>query len=254
MGIKSKMVAGFTVIGLLLFLSGAIAVYETSSLGRSIQNVIDDNLKSIEVSKEMEAAVAQISRGVLWSVNGRPDLGESLISAGRASFLSSYKIAHGNLTVEGEEVFVKDIYKSYLSFNAFADSVLTLAAAEGGGAWYFNSFLPSQDKLTVSIERLITVNQNAIYQSATQLKTGAFSAILPGLIAIFVGIVFVVLFNYFVNSFFITPIVKISQGVENYVKHAIPFRVKVDSKDEIERLKSSVEKLIMQNKSNKIDD
>ena len=77
---------------------------------------------------------------------------------------------------------------------------------------------------------------------------------MPGFIAIFVGIIFVFLFNYFVNIFFITPIVRISQGVESYVKHSIPFRVKVDSKDELERLKNSVEKLIIQNKSNKIDD
>ncbi len=86
------------------------------------------------------------------------------------------------------------------------------------------------------------------------MKTGANRAMMPGLIAIGVGIVFVFLFNYFVNIFFVTPITRISQGVENYVKHAIPFRVKVDTKDELERLKNSVEKLIIQNKSNKIED
>ncbi|TCN68565.1 hypothetical protein CLV25_106147 [Acetobacteroides hydrogenigenes] len=251
MGIKSKMLAGFIVIGLLLFLSGAITLFELNSMSNSVQGLLNDNLRSIEVSKQMISASSKINQGVLLAINGRLDEAKVSVNEGEMLFDKSYDIARNNLTVEGEERYVKAVDSCYVVFKAQVDSVLL---SSRNADWYFDSFVPQQNRLTGAIDSLIGINQRAVYQNVDQMKTGASRAMMPGFIAIFVGIIFVFLFNYFVNIFFITPIVRISQGVESYVKHSIPFRVKVDSKDELERLKNSVEKLIIQNKSNKIDD
>lgn len=253
MGVKSKMSAGFIVIGMLLFLSGAITIFELNSMGSSVQDILNDNLKSIEVSGQMGRASDQINHGVLLAINGKKEEAIAAISEGEKLFASSYEVAKKNLTVPREDLSVKMIDSCYLMLKAQADSSI-LGAVPKQMDWYLTVFSPMQDQLFMAIDTLITVNRKAIDQNINQMKTGTNRAIMPGLIAIFVGIVFVFLFNYFVNIFFITPIVRITQGVENYVKHSIPFRVKVDSKDELERLKNSVEKLIIQNKSNKIDD
>lgn len=253
MGIKTKMLAGFTIIGLLFFLSGAIAVYELSSMGNSMQSLLNNNLKSIEVSKQMLSASNKINQGVLLAINGKPEAAMAKIEQGEMLFKRSYNFALNNLTVEGEESYVKVVDQCYAMFKVQVDSALLSSNAKNID-WYFGFFMPKQDKLTQAVENLIGINQNAIYQNARQMKVGANRALMPSLIAIFVGIIFVVLFNYFVRYFFINPLLRITQGTENYVKHSIPFRVKIDTKDELERLKNSVEKLIVQNKSNKIDD
>ena len=201
----------------------------------------------------MVSALNRINQGALLAINGKPEEATKAIDDGEKLFESSYGTALNNLTVEGEERYVKAIDSSYRMFKAQVDSAV-LSANSKSIDWYFAVLTPRQDQLTHAIDNLMAVNQKAIYQNVNQMKTGANRAMMPGLIAILVGIVFVFLFNYFVNIFFVTPIVRISQGVENYVKHSIPFRVKVDTKDELERLKNSVEKLIIQNKSNKIDD
>jgi methyl-accepting chemotaxis protein len=253
MGVKSKMLAGFVVIGLLLFLSGAITLFEVNSMGNSVQGLLNDNLRSIEVSKHMVSALNRINQGALLAINGKPEAATKAIDDGEKLFESSYGAALNNLTIEGEERYVKAIDSSYRMFKMQVDSAVLSVNAKNID-WYFAVLMPRQDQLTRAIDNLMAVNQKAIYQNVKQMKTGANRAMMPGLIAILVGIVFVFLFNYFVNIFFVSPIVRISQGVENYVKHSIPFRVKVDTKDELERLKNSVEKLIIQNKSNKIDD
>ncbi|WP_320052406.1 MCP four helix bundle domain-containing protein [uncultured Acetobacteroides sp.] len=253
MGIKSKMLAGFVVIGLLLFLSGAITLFEVNSMGNSVQGMLNDNLRSIEVSKQMVGALNQINQGVLLAINGKSEGAIKAIDDGEKLFERSYSAALNNLTIEGEEHYVKAIDSSYRMFKMQVDSAVLSSNAKNID-WYFAVLMPNQNQLIRAVDSLMAVNQKAIYQNVKQMKTGANRAMMPGLIAIGVGIVFVFLFNYFVNIFFVTPITRISQGVENYVKHAIPFRVKVDTKDELERLKNSVEKLIIQNKSNKIED
>lgn len=253
MGIKTKMLSGFVVIGLLLFLSGAITLFELKSMGNSVQGLLNDNLQSIEVSKQMLRAQNTIGQGVLLAINGKTKEAKVAIAEGETRFLQFQGAAYKNLTVEGEGQYVKHIDNSFILLKRQVDSVL-YSANPRSIEWYFTNFVPYQERLTRAIDGLIKVNQVAITQNVKQMEEAPNRVIMPSLIAIFVGIIFVFLFNYFVNVFFITPIVRISQGVENYVKHSIPFRVKVDSKDELERLNNSVEKLISQNISNKIDD
>lgn len=111
-----------------------------------------------------------------------------------------------------------------------------------------------QAELTAEIRHYIGLNQNLLKENSMLIEQANNRAIMPGIIAITVGIIFIILFNYFINLYFITPILKITSSVENYLKHSIPYRVKVDTKDEIEQLSSSVEKLIAQTKNHKLAD
>lgn len=253
MGIKTKIFAGFIAVGMLLFLSGVIAIYELTSIESSVQDLIKDNLKSIDVSKQMLKASHQINQGVLKCINGNADEGIPLIISGEGKFKSSYAIALNNITVEGEGALVSSIDSCYHRFRGLADSA-TLSPETRTPTWYFNNFVAEHDQLNDAIDELISINQRSLYENAKIMEVGANRAIMPGLIAIGVGIIFIALFNYFVNLYFIQPIVRISQGVENFVKHSIPFKVKVDTQDEIGQLKSSIDKLIAQNKTNKIEE
>lgn len=253
MGIKTKIFAGFIIVGTLLFLSGIIAIYELTSIENSMQGLLKDNLKSIEVSKQMLKASHQINQGVLKAINGQGEDASRLIVSGERYFKSSYTVALNNITVKGEDRLVRSIDSCYRSFRVLADSA-TLSTAPRTPEWYFGQFVVVHDSLNEAIDELISINQKSLYENAKMMEVGANRAIMPGLIAIGVGIIFIVLFNYFVNLYFIQPIVKITQGVENYVKHSIPFKVKVDTQDEVGLLRSSIEKLIAQNKTNKIEE
>lgn len=252
MGIKTKIFAGFTVVSLLLFFSGLIAIYELTSVGNSVQGLLRDNLRSIEVSQKMITASTNINKGVLMVINGAPE-GGRLIESGESLFTNSYKLALDNITVAGEEQVVKDIFKLYSSLRARVDSVQKNPQVYGM-SWYFDNIAPQEEALKVGIDKLIDLNQKSLYEDAEQMELGTNRAIMPGLIAIAAGIIFIALFNYFVNLYFINPMLRITQGVDNFLKHSIPFRVKIDTKDEIAHLKSSVEKLITQIKSNKLEE
>ena len=128
MGIKTKIFAGFIVVGTLLFLSGIIAIYELTSIENSMQGLLKDNLKSIEVSKQMLKASHQINQGVLKAINGQGEDASRLIVSGERYFKSSYTVALNNITVKGEDRLVRSIDSCYRSFRVLADSA-TLSTA-----------------------------------------------------------------------------------------------------------------------------
>ena len=58
MGIKFKILSGFVILASLLFISGALSMYELTKLGRSVNKLLKDNYKSIDYSKKMMQAVS----------------------------------------------------------------------------------------------------------------------------------------------------------------------------------------------------
>ena len=71
---------------------------------------------------------------------------------------------------------------------------------------------------------------------------------MPGIVAVGVGIVLVILFNYFINVFLITPVLQISKGIKNYREFRKSYTVSLDNDDELDDMSSEVRSIIEENK------
>lgn len=63
-----------------------------------------------------------------------------------------------------------------------------------------------------------------------------------------IAIVIVLIFYYFVNLYYITPVLKIDSALKAYLDSKMPFKVTIEGKDEVYRLKERIESLIDQSK------
>ena len=68
------------------------------------------------------------------------------------------------------------------------------------------------------------------------------------IIASAIAIVIVLIFYYFVNLYYITPVLKIDSALKAYLDSKMPFKVTIEGKDEVYRLKERIESLIDQSK------
>lgn len=87
-----------------------------------------------------------------------------------------------------------------------------------------------------------------LHANAQLMEDSRYRSIVPGIIAISAGMVLILLFNYFINYFFVNPLVKITQAVNSTVEYGSPFKVSVDSNDEIGELKEAISQLALQAK------
>ncbi len=88
----------------------------------------------------------------------------------------------------------------------------------------------------------------ALHDNALRVEESRYRSVVPGIIAILAGLVLILLFSYFINYFFVNPLVKITQAVNNTVEFGSPFKVNVDSNDEIGELKEAISRLALQAK------
>ena len=243
MGIREKIRLGFLALGLLLFFSGLISFFELSKLSRSTQSMLGASLKNMELSKTMLDAVQDQNTALLQIiVSGESD---SLLHAGREKFEAA--ISDAKISIRDLQGF-DSVYAANISYNETVGAYLRDSLRKENVDWFVDIYKTSYSDLTSSIKNFMVSSQNMMDAKARRLEDNAYRATMPGFIALVIAIVIVLIFYYFVNLYYITPVLKIDSALKAYLDSKMPFKVTVEGKDEVYRLKERIESLIDQSK------
>jgi hypothetical protein len=114
--------------------------------------------------------------------------------------------------------------------------------------WFNTLYRPVYESLTEVAGRLESMNQSMILDNASELKSNFYRMVIPLIVAIAVGIFLIVLFNYFLNIYFLNPILRIIKGIKDYTVNKHSYNVKIDTRDEIHDLNREIKSLIANTK------
>jgi HAMP domain-containing protein len=243
MGLRFKILSGFLILAIMLCVAGIWSIYELTTVGSSVQALLDDNYKSINAAKKMDEALERQDSGILVLLLGRWEEGRSIIESADIEFLDGLQIAAGNVTIPGEKAQVDEIRSKYGAFKELWTRPIVGTQHERNLDWYFNEVRHAFLDLKQSIEGLKAMNDRLMYQTASDLKNRAHRAVMPGIVAILSALIFTLIFNFFINFYMIGPIIKLADGIDVFLKTGAPFEHKFETKDELARLGNSIREL-----------
>jgi len=250
MSLRLKILSGFLILTIMLFVAGGMSIYELVSVGTSVQKLLDDNYKSINAAKMMIEALEREDSGVLLILSGKWEEGRSTVTAGDSLFQKGFDIAQHNVTIPGEHNYVNAIEKKYKVYKNLWVKPIAGTKNEDNVNWYFQEIHNAFQEVKSAVEELTALNDRAMYQTASMLKNKAHRAIMPGIIAILSAFVFTAVFNFFIHYYVVSPIIEITRGIRLFTAIRKPFDVKIETKDELFHLMSSVQELLAQSQNN----
>ncbi len=256
MGIRKKISLGFVVIGFVLFFSSVIAVFEFNRMRNSVTVLMKSNINSINTSRMLmeltdEYNFILMSRVIVDSTFGSADV---LYDDRFDSYIYNIKNNFSSQTEIETADSLALYYSRYLSVISKARNIMT-EDTETRKEWYKNELEPVYNKLRKYKKELGVLTQSALSDNTKELQEGYYRSIMPGIIAVSAGIVLVLLFNYFINLYFISPILLISKGIKNYKEFRKSYNIHFDNDDEIQDINCEVRSIIEENKklkSNKL--
>lgn len=242
MGIRTKIMIGFVILASMLFISGAISIYEITKLGKTVKGLIFDNYKSIDYSKNMLDALDDQETALLFFINGDTVAAKSEYFKAHHFFESNLDSAKNNFQLVEEQMLIDSVRLYYGKLKqqivpVFSSTNFSLNA-------YLDEINPHILVTNKHVKKLMIINQDALFQSATYLETSAQRASIPGLIVIITSLIFTFVFTYLVQHYFVLPIIRLTKGINDYVKYRKPFDVPLETKDELFSLKESIVNLI----------
>jgi CHASE3 domain sensor protein len=248
MGIRAKMFAGFLIMAVMLLIAGAWSIYELNNIGISVQKVLDENYKSINAAKSMIEALEREDSAILLLLLGKREEGRDILRSADEAFQTAYETAQSNVTIPGEQELIDAISRTYDRYKKQWSRPIVETAREGDLDWYFREVHSPFLSAKLFVQNLMALNDTTMYQTASDVENRAHRATMPGIIAIIAAFVFALIFSFLINLFIVTPIIRITNGIEQYAESGRSFDVKVETRDEISKLASSVESLIARSK------
>jgi hypothetical protein len=227
----------------MLILSGILSVFEIYNIGSSVELMLEDNYKSINATEEMVEALEREDSGILLLLMGRWEEGRRILNSADSAFTRNVAIASNNITIPGEHEYVNRVRTAYHEYKSIWEKPIVGTQKEENLNWYtevvHKSFLNTKQE----IEKLMRLNDQVLYQTASDLKDRTHRSIMPGIVAVVSAIIFVFIFYYFVTYYFVRPIVRITNAIMAFMEDKKPYRVNVETKDEIYLLNESVTQL-----------
>ena len=251
MGIRKKLFLGFVIIGFILFLSGCICIFQLVRIEKSVSGILTDNVKSIDITKRLsDAAEAQIWDVMHIMVNNATGRNAE-IQLDTAVYEHYIDLASKNITSEAEDSIVENVrgcYESFKSSSRTLDSVFAMPGMSERARYFNTRYKPSLRAFIESVRELQEINREEISQNSRKLEGDFYRIVMPLIIAMGVGLFLVLIFNYFINLYFITPVLAIIKGIKSYLGQKTPYDVKIETKDEINELNHEIKVLISHSK------
>lgn len=242
MGIRTKIMMGFIILASMLFISGAISIYEITKLGKAVKGLIYDNYKSIDYSRNMLDALDDQESALLFFANGDTVASKSQYFTAHHLFESNLDSATNSFQLEEEQMLIDSVR---LYYDRLKKQVVPIFSSSNFSlSVYLDEINPDILLTSKHVKNLVIINQDALYKSTAYLETSAQRASIPGLIVIITSLIFTFVFTYLVHHYFVSPIIRLTKGINDFVKYRKPFDVPIETKDELLRLKESIVNLI----------
>lgn len=237
---RRKILTAFSALGLLLFFAGVVSYLELNRLSEKTKNLLESSSSVMDLSKRMLDAVQDQNTSLLQMIAKGATENDSLFIAARANFEKA--LSEATITVRDLSE-LDSIYTACDSYNEVVDSYHWQGTLQDID-WFANVYKSSYYQLTRAIKEYMTVSQNSLARRAEALENNAYRAITPGILALGVSILILLMLYFLLDLYYFKPFSKMNKSLRGYITSRIPFNVKIEGKDEVLELKESIETLI----------
>ena len=245
--IRRKLFFSLGSIAAILLVSSVISIMEYRRMRDYVSDLIASNIKSINLSQRLADITQEYDQQMLAAVVMNdlylvPDFDLQYFQAQADSLKSSITFANTLPMVDSVSVSFDNFMKTSLKFDEIflADTVNT-------GEWFFGSLQPCYQKFRVDIDNLNEAIHEELKNNSAEFNEGFYRSIMPGVVSVGAGLILVMLLAYFLMSYYVNPIYKISAGVDNYRQLGRRHGYVFDGDDQLANINNGVAELIEEN-------
>jgi predicted PurR-regulated permease PerM len=247
LSMRAKITLSLSAIAVTLLVSSIISIMEYSRMSNYVSGLMTDNVRSINVAQKLAEVSSQYNLEILSvigdeSVNTLPDFRQ-------AEFMNHCDSLR--MSLMGEKMMpltdsVVYAYSAYMLTSMELNDVL-LSDFIDTRSWYFERLQPQYQRLN----RFIDTLDEAIYQdlkkNSETFQRGFYRSIIPGAVAVMVGLLLIITLLMFILAYYVNPIYKMLSGLNNYRTFNKKYSYTFDGDDQLVELNDGIKELAGEN-------
>jgi sensor histidine kinase YesM len=248
LSIKTKMALALSAIAVVLIVSGIITYVEYQRMSTYVSDMIAEDINSINVAQKLATVTDNYNLQILAvigddNLNALPDFDQQ----GFVSYCDSLRT-----TISGENVLpltdsVLYSYSAYMLTSLELEDVIKSDFIDSR-TWYFERLQPSFNRLSGDIDRLSQAMYDDLQANSEEFDSGFYRSIIPVGVAVTVGVVLVLLLMFFIISYYVTPLNKMLEGLDDYRSMGRRYSYTFEGDDQLAELNEGISDLTEENR------
>lgn len=234
-------------IAAILLLSSIISILEYRSMSTYVSDLIAANIKSITLSQKLSDITDEynhqmISVIVQNDISLMPEFNIGYFNAQADSLKNSFTSRKALPMVDSVAVSFNNFMETSLRFDEvfLADNVNT-------SEWFFGTLQPCYNEFRQDMGVLNEMIHEDLTRNSADFDAGFYRSIIPGVVSVGAGLLLVFLLMFFTLSYYVRPIYRISDGIDNYRRNGRKHGYTFDGDDQLANINEGVTELIEEN-------
>ena len=227
LSLKTKMVLSLSAIAVVLIVSGIISYVEYKRMSSYVSDMIAEVIGDD-------------------SLNSLPDFDQQ----GFVSYCDSLRSSFSDENVLPLTDSVLYSYSAYMLTSLELEQVVQSEFVDSR-TWYFERLQPFFNRLSGDIDRLSEAMYDDLQENSNEFDSGFYRSQVPGIVAVGVGVVLVLLLMFFITSYYVKPLNKMLEGLDDYRSMGRRYGYTFEGDDQLSELNEGITELIEENRQYK---
>lgn len=244
---RSKLIMSLSAVAAVLLLSSIISVMEYENMSTYVSDLIADDIRSINVARKLSDVSNNYNLEILAVIG---DDANSEIP----EFDDEYFYSHcDSLRASMASNIIKPLADSVVySYSAYMLTSLELKDVLQSDfidsrTWYFERLQPRFDRLRTDMDHLTSAIHADLASNSSNFDSGFYRSVMPGIVAVGVGLLLVVMLLIFMLAYYVNPVYKMLDGVKNYLGSGRKYSYEFDGNDQLSDLNDGISNLVNEN-------
>lgn len=246
MSIRTKLTLSLLSIAAVLLISSCITLLQYRSMSNYVSNLIADNVRNVnlleQLSDDIHSYNAQVM-GVLWD--------EANTEVPTLNLREDRAICDSLILLAGRPAVSERADSLLICFEAFAARTKALPkvvkSPDSTLEWYSREMQPLYNRLSDDIVEMRALVYKDLEANSATFDRGFYRSIIPGAVALAVGLLLILLLLLFLSMYYINPLYKMLRGLDDYRLRNKKYSCTFEGDDELARLNDGITEVVGEN-------
>lgn len=244
---RMKLTLSLSAIAVTLLVSSVISIMEYYRMSNYVSDLIADNIRSVNVAQKLSEVTNKYNLDLLAligdnSVNTLPDFHQK-------EFMGHCDSLRNSLTSDKMVPLTDSVvyaYSAYMLTSLELNDVMRSDFIDTR-AWYFDRLQPKFRRLNHYIDVLNEAIYDDLKKNSLTFQRGFYRSIIPGAVAVGVGLLLVLMLLFFLLVFYVNPIYRMLSGLNNYRSYNKKYSYSFEGDDQLVELNDGITELTGEN-------
>lgn len=246
--LRMKMILSLSAIVVVLVLTSVISSVEYRRMSNYMSEMIAGDINSINVAQQLASVTDAYNLQILTvigddSINSLPDFDQQKFVFYCDSLRSSF--TEKKMLPLTDSVLYS--YSAYMLTSLELEQVLQSDFIDSR-TWYFERLQPPFNRLSDDIDNLTQALYDELQSNSEAFEQGFYRSIMPGVVAVSVGVLLVLLLMFFITVYYVTPVNKMLQGLDDYRSIGRKYNYTFEGDDQLSELNAGITELAEENR------